>query len=155
MSGDEWDLGTGGGSGGVTPEQPSWSLDNPVGSETLQGGQSQPYQAPGFWATLSGGLSKLGGTLATAAKNQGAGAAGAQGPTAGAINAQAPNLPNVGGVARNTTGAAELATLLAALDAKRNVLLQSAVSGQARPIPNPASPAAGGGTRQSTGLLGI
>jgi hypothetical protein len=96
--------------------------------------------------------SSLQGALSTLNK-AGGGSEKAGGPAPMQMqNAQAPQ---GAGVSHSSSGAGELAALLAALDARRNLLLQSATSGQARPVGNPASPAAGGATRQTTGLLGI
>lgn len=103
--------------------------------------------AAGSGGGLQGALSTL-----NKAQNPGGGSEKLGGPSP--MNMQGAQGPQGAGIGRSS-GAGELATLLQALDARRNLLLQSAVSGQARPVANPASPYAGGATRQTTGLLGI
>ena len=115
-------------------------------------GQNMPSWLGGNFTPAAG--SSLQGALSTLnkAQNPSGGSEKAGGPAPMQMqNAQAPQ---GAGVSRSS-GAGELAALLQALDARRNLLLQSATSGQARPVANMASPAAGGATRQTTGLLGI
>jgi hypothetical protein len=120
-----------------------------LGSQLASG---LPGWLGGSFAPAAG--SSLGGALSTLSKaqNQGGGSQKAGGPSP--MNMQNAQAPQGAGIGRSS-GSGELATLLQALDARRNLLLQSAVSGQARPVANPASPYAGGATRQSTGLLGV
>lgn len=133
----------------VPPIPPAGGAPDSFANSTL--GQMLPGWLGGSFTPAAG--SSLQGALSTLSKaNPGGGSEKLGGPSP--MNMQGAQGPQGAGVSRSS-GAGELAALLAALDARRNLLLQSAVSGQARPVANPASPYAGGATRQTTGLLGI
>jgi hypothetical protein len=132
----------------VPPIPPAGGAPDSFANSTL--GQMLPGWLGGSFTPAAGG--SLQGALSTLSKaqNPGGGSEKLGGPAP--MNMQGAQAPQGAGTSR---GNVTLANLLAALDARRNLLLQSAVSGQARPVANPASPYEGGATRQTTGLLGI
>lgn len=121
---------------------PDWSLNNPVGSETLQGGQSTPYQ-PGSGINFT--------DLAKALKDSGlAGGGGNQAAQLSNVAAQAgqaPAAPMAQSGAYNAARPISLDNLVQMLMARVNAYQTGSNPATARPV-------LGAQSRQ-TGLLGL